>query len=482
MLTLPRIGASHHRCALATLPPARETCSTEVVMMYFRTRLAEPRRRLDLAHVARLVSPLTVAACGAALLVAGPVIAAPSIDGDNQPVVSSGLLTTPVVEGRNWTAAASLNTVFDSNYRRAPVPESALRLSPALILGAGLPLGRQQLFVGANFGRDFTLGHPEFNRNRSGIGGGIAWRVGARCSGLIGGEHQNRLNQVFEQVEFTPNVQKINVVAASARCQSSTGFGVGGSVRHEDIENDRLQRQAFNLRSTVYAPNISYGTPTIGQFSLGATFNDTTYSGRLVPTPVGFQLDGIKMFSGRVGYSRALGSRLRLSLGASYLKTTPRPATQLSFDPNGLVIEVQRSTFSGSGYDGSIGYQASPRLRFDISGSRNVRVSPNVGASFIVTQAFSADMAYRLGSKLEFGIGANRLQNDYKNSFVSPDEPVLRVSDRTHRIHAQLDYAPVALYSVGFVVSHQWRESNPAIFDFKSTTASLRLRVKFGRV
>ena len=451
-------------------------------MMYFRVRLTDPLRLPDLAPVTRPFGARAVAGCGAVLLLASPVLAAPSIDGDNQPVVSSGLLMTPVIDGRNWTAAATLNTVFDSNYRRAPIPESALRLSPALSLGVGLPLGRQQLFVGANFGRDFTLGHPEFNRNRSGIGGGIAWRVGARCSGLVGGEHQNRLNQVFEQVEFTPNVQKINVVAASAKCQSSTGFGVGGSVRHEDIENDRPERQAFNLRSTVYAPNLYYGTPTIGQFSLGATFNDTTYSGRLVPTAAGFQQDGIKMFSGRVGYSRALGSRLQLSLGASYLKTAPRPSTQLSIDPSGVVIEVPRSTFSGSGYDGSIGYQASSRLRFDISGSRNVRISPNVGASFIVTQAFSADVAYRLGSKLEFGLGANRLQNDYKNSFVSPDEPVRRISDRTHRVHAQLDYAPVALYSVGFVVSHQWRESNPAIFDFKSTTASLRLRVKLGRV
>lgn len=422
---------------------------------------------------------LVIAASAAAVLFAGPATAA-SRDGDN-PVSGDGLLSTSVVYGRKWTATFSLNTLADSNFRRVQDAESALRITPTIDVGVGMPVGRQQLFIGGELGRDFVLNHSEFNTGRYAIGGGVAWRVGARCSGLVGGDYRSRLNQVFEQAGFTPNVQNVTTFAGSASCQTATGLGFGGSVRHTDIANERAQREPFNLRSTVFDPNISYGTPTIGQFSLGATFNNTVYPFRFTPTLAGAQQDGVKIFSGRVGYSRNLGSRLQFSAGASYLKSKPKPDVQLGIGPGGALIDVPRTDFSGSGFDLSLAYQPSSRMTVDLSASRNVNASANVGALFTVTQGYSANVGYKLSPRLDFSTGVSRLQNDYKESFTSPDEPLKRISDRIHRIYAQLDYSPVPLYSVGLVVAHQWRNSNPANFDFKSTTARLRLTVKFGR-
>lgn len=433
------------------------------------------RRRADLS------SNLSMA-FAAAFLLAAPAFAAPNEDGDNEPV-SNNVLTTPVLYGRAWKVTGSLSSLADSNFRRTEIAESALRLTPVVDAGVGLPLGRQQLFFGGDFGRDYILGHSQFNTNRVGVGGGVAWRVGTRCSGVAGAEYRSRLNQVLEQAEFTDNVQNTTVYAGSATCQTSTGLGIGGSIRHQDIENERPERAPFNLRSTVYAPNIFYGNPTIGQFSLGATFNNTLYPDRFVPTAAGTVRDGISIFSGRVGYSRNFGSRIQLSLGGSYLKTKPKPDTQLAIDPaTGQVIQVPRGGYSGGGFDVSLGYRASTRLSLNLSGSRNVRVSPNVGAQFILTQRFAADVNYDLSSRLSFGFGGSHLKNDYKQGFTSPDEPRLRVSDRLNRIYAQLDYTPVKLYSIGLIVAHQWRKANPSDFDYKSTTARLRLTVKFGRV
>lgn len=453
--------------------------------MFFRTGFAGPARsgfagtatRRNLAHPA-----LMIGLVANALVMAAPAHAAPDTDGDNAPITTGGLLSTTIVDGRKWTASATLNTLSDSNFRRAPVPESAIRVTPAVNVGLGLPLGRQQLFLGGNIGRDFVLGHREFNRNRYAIGGGVAWQVGTRCTGIVGGEHQSRLNQVLDQAQFTPNVQRTDVVAASANCRTATGLGAGASIRHQAISNDRQERRPFNLRSTVIAPNLSYSTNAIGQFSVGATFNNTAYPERSVPTTSGFVADGVKIFSARFGYSRQLGSRLSLSLGASYLKTSPKPETILTRNLIGQIVETPRAGFKGTGYDASVSYHPSTRLTIDIAGSRNAHVSPNAGALFVISQALSANASYKLGSKLDFGLGISQIKNSYKEPFVTVDEPVRRVSDRVSRVSGQLDYSPVSLYSIGVVVAHQWRDSTPSTFDYKSTTASVRLRVKFGRV
>ncbi|KAB7648928.1 outer membrane beta-barrel protein [Polymorphobacter fuscus] len=416
-----------------------------------------------------------------ALLAAAPVAAAPNTDGDNGPVLGAGLLSTPMVQGRAWTVGFNMNTLSDTNFRRTKEPEAGVRLTPSVSAAVGLPVGRQQLFLGGDFGRDYLLGNPEFNRNRSSIGGGVAWKLGSRCSGVVGAEYSSRLSFVFDQAELTDNVQNTDVIAASASCQTATGLGFAGSVRKSGIRNERPERAAFDLDSTTYSPSISYGTPTIGQFSLSGNFNNVSYPNRFAPTIDGPVGEGVRILSGRLGYSRNLGSRLQLSFGGSYLKTTPSPGVILAIDANGQVVQVPRDSFTGSGFDFSLDYSASSRLSIGIMATRNVRVSPNVGALFIVAQGYSANVNYKLSSKLDAGVGATHYRNDYRGSFTTPDEVRLRNNDTTTRVYAQLDYSPVALYSIGVVVAHQQRNADPDDFDFKSTTALLRLRVKFGR-
>lgn len=425
---------------------------------------------------------VAVARCAAAVLVvfgvAGSALAAPEDDVDG-PINGANLLQTDVIQGRAWRLSGRLNTLYDSNINRRIDGESAVRLSPLISGGIGMPVGRQQLFFGALYGRDIVFTQERLNRGRNGIGGGVAWRAGSACSGVIGAERFERLSLMTEQAELVDNVQTAVSVAGSIGCRTPTGIGFGGSIENRTLTNSLDSRSPFDLRSTVYSPNISYGTPAIGQFSLTGSFNSTTYPNRFTPTASGIVEDGIRIISGRVGYQRSFGTRLQLGLGASYLKTMPEPDSQLAI-VNNQVVTVPRDDFSGTGYDVSIDYQPSSRLSVGLQASRNVRVSPNVGALFIVRSDFGADFAYRMNPSMSLGAGARLTKSDYKESFSTEGEAA-RISDNAKRFYASFDYSPVKLYSVRLQVTHQLRRSNPEEFNFDSTSVRLSLVVNLGR-
>jgi Putative beta-barrel porin 2 len=467
-----------------TLPQCADTCSSRKVMpklSFNFARLALPSviGRRGAAKSSRgagaTALALTLACCGIFTDSASAAID----NGDDPPVNGGNLLQTAVVEGRAWRLRGQVGTLYDSNILRSVDPEGAVRLSPVVAFSAGLPAGRQQLFFGAEYGRDIVFTQERLNRGRNGIGGGVEWRVGRACSGVIGAERFERLSVVTEQAELVNNVQTGVALAGSIGCRTPTGIGFGGSVQRRTASNDLVTRMPFDLNSTIFAPNVSYGTPTIGQFSITTTFNSTSYPNRLVPTADGIVEDGIKIFSGRFGYQRGFGSRLQLTLGASYLKSTPQPDTQLEI-VNNEIVSVARGGFSGSGFDASIDYTPSTRLAFSLLARRNVQVSPNVGALFLIRTDLGANGTYNMNPAMSVGFGALLSQSDYEESFTSPGENA-RVSDNTKRFYINFDYSPVKLYTVRIDLVHQLRRSNPAEYNFDSTSVRLNLIVNFGR-
>ncbi len=430
-----------------------------------------PRWR-DVAGVSYAAAFLTL------LGTANPALAAPDDDG-NPPINAANLLQTQIIQGRAWRLSGSLGAMYDSNISRTVDGEGAARLSPLVSGGIGLPVGRQQFFLGGLYGRDIVFTQERFNRGRNAIGGGVAWRLGAACSGVIGAERFERLALFLEQDSLENNVQTTVTGAGSIGCRTATGIGFGGSVEHRTASNDLESRQPFDLRSTIYAPNISYGTPTIGQFSLTATFNNTTYPNRTVVTAGGIVEDGIQIFSGRFGYQRTFGSRLQLSLGVSYQNATPRPETELGIVDN-QIVSVPRGGFSGSGYDITVEYTPSSRMSVALLASRNVQVSPNVGALFVVRNDFGIDGSYRLNPSMSAGIGARLTKSKYEDSFtLSSESP--RVSDNTKRFFVNFNYSPVKLYTIRLDIAHQLRRSDPVSFNFDSTSVRLNLIVNLGR-
>jgi hypothetical protein len=422
-----------------------------------------------------------------ALALPMPALSAPS-NGDDEPLVRTGLVTVPQVSGRGWQLDGSVTTQYNSNFRRN-VSGGVWRVAPQVSGGIGLPVGRQQLFVGASVGRDIFLGNQNFNRNRYRVGGGVNLRAGNRCSASVAGEI-GRAQALFGDIaEIQDNVQQDRSIGAQVNCQGGVGLGFGGTVQYRETENTRPQRRIFNFESLTFSPQLTYAAPALGQFSLGASFQNVKYPLRQVLTLDGPDADELDIRAFRAGYSRELGSRLRLTLGVSNIRVTPKPSSVLLLLPGATpdeagnipVVVTDRQPFSALGYDGTLSLQLGDRTKITASTSRTAQPNANLGALTAVRNVHGLDVDVKLNRGLSAAVGGSLVNARYRASFASADEPLRRNSDRISRVYGQINYSPRQLYSIGLEVAHQNRTSDPVFLNFSNTTALLRLRVALGR-
>ncbi|WP_188761586.1 outer membrane beta-barrel protein [Sandarakinorhabdus glacialis] len=438
-----------------------------------------------------------MAAASVTVGLSATAIAAPNTAGDDPSFTDTGLTSVPAVAGRGYQLEASVRTLYDSNIlrtgdevlQRPDSSKSDFRISPSVTASVGVPVGRQQIYLGGIIGRDFYLRNTRLNRNRYNIGGGVNLVAGNRCTGGVGIDFNSRQSLFSEEAEVVPNVQERLALGASVTCQGPIGIGFGGSVRRFQTRNKSAERNQFDVDSLAVSPQISYGLGNIGRFSLSGTWNQVSYPNRNVFLPGGgVTNDGAEIMNGRFGFQRELGSRFSISLGLSYLESMPDPSTIVQIFPApppqvGFVgTEVVREKFSGLGYDANITYQPSPRITSSLFAGRNSTASANVGAQFQVQSNFGVDVDYRLGSSMTVGAGATHNRRQYYNSFINVgDEGRRRIEDKINRVYASIGYAPVKLYSVNLLLAYQDRQSNPEDLSFNSFSALLSLRLNFGR-
>lgn len=408
-----------------------------------------------------------------------------------------------------------LGTTYDSDldhsFRSGPVVtpgqsggQGGFRLAPAVTAGVAYPLGRQLVSFDATYGRDFYIGNSLRNRTRYAFTGGLNWQLGARCNGTVNADFRRRQNILSDVAVQIDNVQATQTYGFNASCKLGSRFGVGGGVSHNETDNKNALRQAFDARTTSYSLNLNYGSPLLGTLSVGGSYDNSDYPRRFQPVAVDattglFVLsnsaDSVEVFRGTIGYTRPIGSRLTFNISGSYLDAKPKPVSVLTpaTDPlTGLplldargrpILNLQdRAGFKGGGYDASLSYQPTSRLNASVSASKQISSSSNVGALFVVNQRYGVDLGYNLGPSITTGIGATFNKRQYKNSFASITEPVARRNEDTTRYYVRAGYAPSRrLFDVDVEVGHQKRKSNPALYTNSNTTATVTLRVRFGR-
>lgn len=421
--------------------------------------------------------------------------AATSSAGDDPAPMNNALEAVGGILGR-FRIEGQVNTLYDSNMQRlgdgfAPTPgtpKADWRIAPAVTVSSNLPIGRQQLSLNGTLGRDFYVNGTRPDRTRYSLGGVFNWRLGSRCSGDLDVGFSSRQLLLSEVSQGVANVQERFNYGGSANCQTVTGLGFGAAISQNNLRNSEPSRESFDVDSTIFSPHLSYGTPTLGQFSLTGSYNQSTYPRRFALVPDGSVTEeGVDIVSGRIGYQRGLGSRLSISLGLSYFNVKPQPkdvlvplAPPVPGDPV-LLVPFTREANSNLGYDVGLSYRSGSRLSGRLSASRQATASANVGARSQVVQSYAIDVDYQVSQSINTGAGFTYDQRDYKNSFTSPDEPLRRLQDRISRVFASVSYAPVDLYSVGLEVSYQDRKSDPVEYSYDSFAALLRLRVSFGR-
>ncbi len=421
---------------------------------------------------------------------------AQSTAGDDRPATTSN--SVGGVQGRGFRITASLKTLYDGNILRLgnglPLrpgySRSDFRITPSVGAGYGLPVGRQQLFIDGDFGKDFYARNGRLNRTRYGIGGGVLWKLARSCSGSISGEYKQRQSLLSDSSVQIDNTQRLQDYYAGGDCAPPVGIGFGGSVRRGITDNVNPSRQVQDTREWNYDAHLNFGAPALGNFSLGGVFSHYDYPRRSLfvigsgglPTQVSDQLD---IYQARLGYSRPIGTRFSVNGSASYVKVKPSPRDVLNLVqlPSGLVVlsPGARDTYSGPGFTLALSYRPSVRLNATLAASRNVSSSSNVGARFNIRDNVDGEITYKIGPAITTALGASFDRRQYKGGFATIEEPLPRVEDKITRAYARASYSPRDLYAVDFEVAHQWRASNPSIYNFDSTSAFVTLRVKFGR-
>ncbi len=402
------------------------------------------------------------------------------------------------IEGRGFSIGASLRTLYDSNIRRlgrgftadSGQSKSDFRFTPTVSAAAALPVGRQQLFITGDLGRDIYARNSELNRNRYSLVGGAVLRAGRSCAGSIVGEARRRQSLVTEANGRSDNTQEITGINAQADCAPPVGFGFGGGISQRSVDNKAIDRQSLDSRETTFEAHLNYGASGLGVFSAGGSYSQFRYPRRdiLVPTAGGGidqVTDKLDSWSARLGYSRALGARLSINLSGSYIDTKPKPRDALAVvvldDGTTAILQNPRDGYKGPGFGVGLDYHPGGRLGATLNASRNATSSPNVSARVVVRDNVTAAVSYSIGPSIDTVVGASYDRRSYRGTFATPSDPVPRSRDTTGRIFARASYSPRPLYGVDFEIAHQKRDSNPSIYSFSSTSAVLTLRAKFGR-
>lgn len=432
----------------------------------------------------------------ATVLPTAPVLAQSS-SSDDRPARAATSISP--IDGQGFRIGASLRTYYDSNILRlgngiapdAGRSKGDFRFTPAVDVAVGQPIGRQQLFIGASLGRDFYAKNNRLDRNRYTVGGGAILHAGRSCSGSITGEYQRRQSLLQESSVRGDNTQEIIDYGFAGDCAPSSGIGFGGSANRSETNNQNPNRRVQDSRESNFDGHLNFGAPTIGIFSAGVALSKFNYPKRelFVANPSGgaplSTSDKLDLYSARLGYSRAIGSRFSVNASGSYVKVKPKPNNVLNLvqgdDGTLFFINTPRAGYSGPSYNLALSYNSGARLSASLSGGRNITSSPNVAARLDIHDDIGFQVTYRVGSAITTSAGVNYDRRQYRGGFATVEEPEARVRDASTRFFAQASFQPRPLYGVDFEVGHQIRSSNPSIYNFNSTSASVTLRVKFGR-
>lgn len=407
-------------------------------------------------------------------------------DNDDDPVGAPSAVPGLGEYSRGLSLGATVLTRYDSNLGRQVVADDGVRIRPQVSAGYGLGLGRGGLFFNGSYGRDFIYGTTRMRASdRLNLGSGLDFRL-SRCSGQVGGSWRRGLSFATEASQFGGFSQEFASAGFSAQCRLGNAFSINGSILHSDIRTVRDSgaaipfSTAFDMKRWSYSAGLGFGTPALGQFSLGGSISDSRMPGRQVLTPTGFVEDGLQQRSARFGYARRFGSRISLSGGVSYIDTQPSTSLSVVFI-DGVPQVIDRPGYRGLGYDMALDVQFSPRLGLSANAGRNTFASGLVGAQFTVADTWAVQADYQLGRRYTLSAGVNGRHSQYRGAFTSPLDPVRRISDDFTRFYGQFSGRLGRRLRFAVDVTHNQRRSNPSVLSYDATSVGLTLGYQLGR-
>lgn len=412
--------------------------------------------------------------------VAGQVPATPiASDNDDISDNSNGVAGLPGFPGRGLSLRASVFALYEDNLSRLPVADDGVRVRGSAGGSYGVGAGRLGLYVVGDIGRDEVRGNQRLKGgDRLFFGSGVSANL-SRCTFDVGASYRRNLVFMSDIILFGSLEQETKQYGAVANCAIGSAISFGGSVTRAEIAVLRGAGSAIDSNRWTYTAGAAFSRPAFGRLSIDGSISDIDLIGRQVLTPTGLVDDGLMQRSIRLGLQRDFGSRISLTLGGSFLDSSPKLASNIVF-VDGLPQTIDRSSFSGAGYDAALIFRLSERLSLSAKGSRNIQANNFVGSQFQVVDQADFAASYKLSRNFTLSSGYSYRDSRYRGSVISSLETRLRERDEFHRYFARFSGKLGRRINYGIDVFRNERRSDPSIFNFTSTGFSMNLGIEFG--
>ncbi len=366
--------------------------------------------------------------------------------------------------------ALSATVRHDSNIARSIISSGNTHASDErATIGAELtitrPVGRNTISANAFIGYDFYRRNTRLNRERISVAVDAAVNVGpclVRLTPSFSRRQSDYADLQFLNVpgiDSVRNVQTEQNYATELRCGNPNGFRPLVRYARGIGNNSSPLRQFSNYHSDTYAAGLGYNNVVLGNYDLTVSRTDLDYPNRPAIFSNGYQRDEI----GITG-SRDIGSILVAHASLAYTNLKPKTAVVPGF----------------KGISWSVGATAIPIPALRLQATWAQSVNPSLGTNALYSRDRNIDLAatYALSERTSVTLSASRTTRVYRGdgAVLGP----LLTDDRRDRISGEVSFTPSQRLRLSLEATHERRNANGTLYDYKNTFIALTARFSLG--
>lgn len=364
----------------------------------------------------------------------------------------------------NSTASYSDNIVRFSDIDKLENPD----INPAdyiLNVSAGVSygkrIGRQVLGLSFDAGYRFHDNNKRLdNENFNGVAG-LAWKLGARCSGDASASWQRRQILIESIDDLVDNDLDDRSVSFSSQCLVAGKFAATAGVSVQALDNSALFQTRNDRRDVRYNAGIRYILRPESYIGIFAGQGNSKFVNR-IDSEADFQKVKSEFLSAEI--ATKLGSNLSLRGTLGYIKTQDKKFSNLSY--SGLSTQLEAS------------YTIANRHTLSLAAGKTASPQENLESAFSESENIAGQIVSSWGTKLSTTLAASYSKRDSRvNQSLFPDASGPNLSDNTFASNATISYDLGNLINLSISGRYSKRNADVSRFEYDEKAIMFSIRI-----
>ena len=365
---------------------------------------------------------------------------------------------------------------YDTNAARANDQRAAANrlvqedwiFSPSAIVDISVPFGRSVGYLRGTVAYDVYARNSRLNGERIILDGGVSTTV-SRCTVGLDGEfarirsNLGDIGVVVGDASLVRNFETTSTAGVTASCGDVVGIQPFVSGEYTRGTNTNRRRIGSDYETFTYGGGLRYVQPSIGEFGVVASFEDTDYTNRDDGStdPILAGLESVPVRSFGAYYNRNVTRFFSGLIRANY--------TEVDTSAN--------SRFSGLTGEASVRVTPSERLEFRAGVKRAAVPTLAFAIDYYVETSFNADVRTRITPKVQLGAGYLYRHHDYYST--TPNLLFPLIEDRDHQVQANASYDLGRRLALTLAAAYETRNARSSYYDFDSFRVTAGIRGSF---